>query len=97
MNQSLPSSVKMYRLSTPTEHPQNSLGLYHLQQASRELPLCPLDCCAMFCIVYFICQSLITAYSVKTAVESQETLPCKNRLNSPFSTKEVLRDCYNVF
>ena len=38
-------------LSTPTEHPQNSrsYNVFHLQQASPELPLChcPFDCWAI--------------------------------------------------
>ena len=48
-----------YTYRTPTKFPE----LFHLQQASPELSLCPLDCCTM----YFICQSLITAYSVQTS------------------------------
>ena len=54
-------------LSTPTEHPQNSRELFRLQQACTELTICPLDGSLVFFYGYFICQPLITAYSVNTS------------------------------
>ena len=52
-----------YTYGTPTKFPE----LFRLQQASPELPLRPLDGSHMFFYGYFICQPLITAYSVNTS------------------------------
>ena len=47
-----------YTYGTPTKFPE----LFHLQQASPELPLRQLDGSRVFYGYYFICQPLITAY-----------------------------------
>ena len=52
-----------YTYGTPTKFPE----LFRLQQASPELPLRPLDGSHVFFYGYFICQPLITAYSVNTS------------------------------
>ena len=52
-----------YTYVTPTKFPE----LFHLQQASPELPLHPHDGSPVFFYRYFICQPLITAYSVNTS------------------------------
>jgi len=52
-----------YTYGTPTKFPE----LFHLQQASPELPLRPIDGSHVFFYGYFICQPLITAYSVNTS------------------------------
>jgi len=49
-----------YTYGTPTKFPE----LFRLQQATPELPLRPLDGSHVFFYGYFICQPLITAYSV---------------------------------
>ena len=56
------SRVK-YTYGTPTKFPE----LFRLQQASAELPLRPLDGSHVFFYGYFICQPLLTAYSVNTS------------------------------
>ena len=51
-----------------TGTPTKFLELFRLQEASPELPLLPpLDGLRVFFYGYFICQPLITAYSVKTS------------------------------
>jgi len=86
-----PTKGVKYTYGIPTKFPE----LLHLQQASPELPLRPLDGSRVFFYGYFIYQPLITAYSVNTSfIDCSYSTPCGCSITRLFPIEDLVNGVF---